>query len=131
MGPALLSPIHTRSAQTQIDLTVIRAREVAVQTRTKIVNAVRGMVKSTGHRLPPSSSVTFARKATEVCPAVLQPALVPLIRLIQTLTDEIEAYDRLVVETARVYPETQAIQTIHGVGALTAVELAQRVFTAT
>ena len=100
---------------------MIRAREVAVQTRTKIVNAVRGMVKSTGHRLPPSSTVTFARKATEVCPAVLQPALVPLIRLIQTLTDEIEAYVRLVVETARVYPETQAIQTIHGVGALTAV----------
>ena len=100
---------------------MIRAREVAVQTRTKIVNAVRGMVKSTGHRLPPSSTVTFARKATEVCPAVLQPALVPLIRLIQTLPDEIEAYDRLVVETARVYPETQAIQTIHGVGALTAV----------
>jgi transposase len=121
VGPALLAPIQSRSAETQIDLTLIRAREVAVQTRTKIVNAVRGMVKSTGHRLPTSSTVTFARKATEVCPAVLQPALVPLIRLIQTLTDEIEAYDRLVVATARAYPETQAIQTIHGVGALTAV----------
>jgi hypothetical protein len=35
VGPALLSPIHSRSAQTQIDLAVIRAREVAVQTRTK------------------------------------------------------------------------------------------------
>src|SRR5215207_515830 len=72
VGPALLSPIHTRSAQTQIDLTVIRAREVAVQTRTKIVNAVRGMVKSTGHRLPASSTLTFARKATETCPEALQ-----------------------------------------------------------
>jgi len=29
VGPALLSPIHTRSAQTQIDLALIRAREVA------------------------------------------------------------------------------------------------------
>ena len=29
VGPALLSPVHTRSAQTQIDLTLIRAREVA------------------------------------------------------------------------------------------------------
>lgn len=121
VGPTLLSPIHSRSARTQIDLTMIRAREVAVQTRTKIVNAVRGMVKSTGHRLPASSTVTFARKATDGCPAVLQPALMPLLRLIQSLTDEIEAYDRLVVETARGYPETQAIQTIHGVGALTAV----------
>ncbi len=121
VGPALLSPIHSRSAQTQIDLAVIRAREVAVQTRTKIVNAVRGMVKSTGHRLPASPTLTFARKATEACPEVLQPALLPLIRLVQTLTDDIAAYDRLVVEKARAYPETQAIQTIHGVGALTAV----------
>ncbi len=121
VGPALLSPIHSRSAQTQIDLTLIRAREVAVQTRTKIVNAVRGMVKSTGHRLPASPTLTFARKATEACPAALQPALVPLIRLIQTLTDDIAAYDRLVGEKARAYPETRAIQTIHGVGALTAV----------
>jgi transposase len=121
VGPALLSPIHSRSAQTQIDLAVIRAREVAVQTRTKIVNAVRGMVKSTGHRLPASSTLTFARKATETCPEALQPALLPLIRLVQTLTDDIAAYDRLVAARARAYPETQAIQSIHGVGALTAV----------
>lgn len=121
VGPALLAPIHTRSAQTQVDLTLIRAREVAVQTRTKIVNAVRGMVKSTGHRLPASPRLTFARKATEVCPKALQPALLPLLRLVQTLTDDIAAFDRLVVEKARAFPETEAIQTIPGVGALTAV----------
>lgn len=121
VGPALLSPIQTRSAQTQIDLTLVRAREVAIQTRTKLVNAVRGMVKSTGHRLPASPTLTFARKATAACPEALQSALLALIRLVETLTAEIAAYDRLVVETARAYPETQAIQTIHGVGALTAV----------
>jgi len=78
-------------------------------------------VKSTGHRLPASPTLTFARKATEACPEALQPALLPLIRLVEALTADIAAYDRLVVETARAYPETQAIQTIHGVGALTAV----------
>jgi transposase len=88
VGPALLSPIHTRSAQTQIDLTVVRAREVAVQTRTKIVNAVRGMVKSTGDRLPASPTLTFARKATAACPEALQSALLPLIRLAEILTAE-------------------------------------------
>jgi transposase len=121
VGPALLAHIQTRSAQTQLDLTLIRAREVTVQTRTKIVNAVRGMVTSTGHRLPASPRQTFARKATEACPEALQPALLPLLRLVQTLTDEIAAYDRLVVAKARAYPDTEAIQTIHGVGALTAV----------
>jgi len=121
VGPTLLSPIQSRSAQTQMDLALIRAREVAVQTRTKIVNAVRGMVKSTGERLPASPTLTFARKATEACPEALRPALLPLIRLVQTLTDDIAAYDRLVEEKARAYPETEAIQSIPGVGALTAV----------
>jgi transposase len=121
VGPALLAPIQLRSAQTQIDLALIRAREVAVQTRTKIVNAVRGMVKSTGHRLPASPTLTFARKATEACPESLRAALLPLIRLVQALTDDIAAYDQLVQEKARAYPETEAIQSIPGVGALTAV----------
>ncbi len=122
VGPALLSPIHPRSARTQIDLALVRAREVAVQTRTKMVNAVRGIVKSTGHRVPRSSTVTFPRRAKSACPEALQPALWPLLRLIDALTDEIQAYDRLVAEKAtREYPETGAIQSIHGVGALTAL----------
>ena len=75
VGPELLSPIQQRSRKTQEDLTLVRAREVAVQCRTKIVNAMRGIVKSTGHRLPASSTLTFARKAKEACPEALKSAL--------------------------------------------------------
>ncbi len=122
VGPALLSPIHHRSAKVQTDLALVRAREVAIETRTKIVNAVRGIVKSTGHRLPGSTTLTFAHKAGLACPEVLHPALLPLLRLVEQLTDEIQAYDRLVTEKAtREYPATKAIQSIHGVGALTAL----------
>ncbi len=122
VGPALLSPIQHRSAEIQTDLSLVRAREVAVQTRTKIVNAVRGIVKSTGQRLPRSTTLTFAQKARTACPDVLQPALVPLLRLVEALTDEIQEYDRLVTEKAtRDYPATKAIQSINGVGALTAL----------
>jgi transposase len=122
VGPALLSPIHHRSAKVQTDLALVRAREIAVQTRTKIVNAVRGIVKSTGQRLPASATLTFAQKARTACPDVLQPALLPLLRLIETLTEEIQEYDRLVTEKAtREYPATKAIQSLHGVGALTAL----------
>jgi transposase len=122
VGPALLSPIHHRSAKVQTDLALVRAREVAVQTRTKIVNAVRGIVKSTGQRLPASTTLTFARKARLECPEVLRPALLPLLRLVENLTDEIQEYDRLITEkAAREYPATKAIQSMHGVGALTAL----------
>ena len=122
VGPELLSPIQQRSRKTQEDLTLVRAREVAVQCRTKIVNAMRGIVKSTGHRLPASSTLTFARKAKEACPEALKSALLPLLRVIEELTREIALYEKLVskkVETE--YPETKAIRTIHGVGPLTAL----------
>ena len=107
---------------TQVDLALIRARDVAVQSRTKIVNAVRGIVKSTGLRLPKSSTLTFARKAEDACPETLKPALLPLWRVIEELTREIELYEKVVVKKAETeYPETNAIRTIHGVGPLTAL----------
>jgi transposase len=122
VGPELLSPIQHRSQRTQKDLSLVRAREVAVQARTKTINAVRGIVKSAGHRLPPSSTSTLARKAREICPEALKPALLPLLRIIEELTREIDLYNQLVTKKAEVeYPATKAIQTIHGVGALTAL----------
>lgn len=121
-GPELLSPIQPRSEQTQNALALVRAREVAVQTRTKIINAVRGIVKSTGYRLPGSATLTFARKAKQLCPEALEPALLPLLRVIEELSREIQLYDKLVAKKAEAdYPETKAIQTIHGVGSLTAL----------
>lgn len=122
MGPELLSPIRVRSEKTQVDLALVKARDVAVQSRTRIINAIRGLVKSTGHRLPKSSTRTFARKAKDACPEALLPALLPLLRVIEELTREIDLYETLVVRKAEAeYPETAAIRTIHGVGPLTAL----------
>ncbi len=122
IGPELLSPIRVRSEKTQVDLALVKARDVAVQSRTRIINAVRGLVKSTGHRLPKSSTLTFARKAKEACPEAVLPALLPLLRVIEALTREIEVYEKLVVQKAETeYPETGAIRTIYGVGPLTAL----------
>jgi transposase len=122
VGPELLSPIQVRSEKTQVDLALVKARDVAVQSRTRIINSVRGLVKSTGRRLPKSSTLTFARKAKEACPEALLPALMPLLRVIDELTREIELYEKLVVQKAETeYPETAAIRTIYGVGPLTAL----------
>ncbi len=101
---------------------MLRAREVALQTRTKIINSVRGITKAAGRRLPDSASLTFVRKAKELCSGAVKPALLPLLRIIEELTREIELYDRMVAKKAETeYPGTQAIQTIHGVGPLTAL----------
>lgn len=121
-GPELLSPVQPRSAKTQQDLAWVRAREVAVEARTKIVNAVRGIVKTSGARLPKCSTAAFAARACELCPEVLKEALSPLLRVVEELSREIQLYDKLVSKKAKEeYPETAAIETIDGVGPLTAL----------
>ena len=56
-GPELLAPVRPRSAKTQCDLAWVRSREVAVEARTKIVNAVRG-----GSSRPAASDCLSARR---------------------------------------------------------------------
>ena len=51
IDPKLLSPVQHRSAQAQLHLAEIRARAALVSTRTALVNAARGLVKSYGERL--------------------------------------------------------------------------------
>jgi hypothetical protein len=46
--PRLLHAIQHRSREAQIDLSWIRAREVLVESRTQLVNAVRGISKAFG-----------------------------------------------------------------------------------
>ncbi len=52
LDPELLSPIHHRSPQAQADLAVLRSRDALIRSRTLLINHARGIVKSSGARLP-------------------------------------------------------------------------------
>lgn len=118
----LLHPVRHRSAEAQADLAVLYARDSLVCIRTKLVNTVRGMAKSFGCRLPSSSPEYFPRKVRSHIPASLQPALLPLLDQIDTITSQIRAYDKQIEQMTRTkYPRTQLIQQINGVGALTSL----------
>ena len=54
--PQMLHRVDPCSLSTQTDRTVLRARDGAVQAHTKLINTVRGMVKSFGERLPQCKS---------------------------------------------------------------------------
>lgn len=122
LDPALLSPIRHRSAQAQVDLAVIRSRDALVRSRTMLINHVRGMVKSSGDRLPSCTAGNFTTKAAPAIPLALQPALLPILDLIASLTEEICAYDRYIETLCQEsYPETNQLRCISGVGPLTAL----------
>jgi len=51
LDPALLAPFRHRQADTQVDLALVRSRDVLVRARARLINHVRGAVKSGGGRL--------------------------------------------------------------------------------
>jgi transposase len=120
-NPKLLSPVRLRSQTSQQHRTLLRAREAAVESRTMLINAVRGLAKSHGHRFAKTSSAAFARRATKDCPGELQPALSPLLQMIEMATAQIKLYDRQIEKLCEQYEATQRLMSIRGVGRQTAL----------
>lgn len=120
--PTLLAPITHVGHHHYPDIARLRARALLVRTRTRLINAVRGIIKTVGIRLPACNTRAFAEKATSLVPANLQPSLGPLLDTIATLNAQIKAYDQAVEHIARVqYPETALLRQVPGVGPVTAL----------
>ncbi len=116
---ALLHPIQHRGEQAQVDLQMIRTRELVVQSRTKLIGHVRGAVKSFGARLPKCATEAFVNKTRSVIPEQLRTALDPIYIQIDQLNKTIAGYDRHIEQTAERYPEVKRVAQIKGVGTLT------------
>jgi transposase len=122
VDPRLLHPIQHRSESAQAHLTLIRARDVIVRTRATMINAVRGIVKPFGARVPACSADIFPRKAALVVPPSVRAAVYPLLAEITRVTRQIRYYDQQTARLAKEqYPETERLTQITGVGTLTAL----------
>jgi transposase len=120
--PQLLSPIQHRTAELQADLALVRARDALVTARAKFTNTARGLVKAMGGRLPQCSTASFVRRVREYVPLELQAALLPLVRMVEVLSEQIRAYDEQIAKlTKERYPHTALLQQVAGVGALTSL----------
>jgi transposase len=118
----LLHPIRHRSAEAQADLALMRARDMLVTVRTRLINCVRGMVKSVGGRLPSASGAYFSTKVRDKVPECIRGALLPLLDELQSLTDRIREYDKKFEEMAKTkYPKTELMRQIPGVGTVTSL----------
>jgi transposase len=117
----LLAPLVHRSSEVQADLAIAKARDTLVATRTKLVNHVRGTVKSVGERLPKCSASSFVRHTRELIPAALQPALNPMYETLAKLDEQIREQDKLIGKKAAENPDVAVLGQVDGVGALTAL----------
>jgi transposase len=122
LDPQILRPISHRTVEQQEALTLIRARELLVRLRTAAVNAVRGLTKACGYRMPASSTRCFAQRGHAAMPPGLKLALGPVLEQIAAMTLKIKQYDREIQRMTQIeYAETQPLLTIHGVGHITAL----------
>jgi transposase len=123
----LLHPIKHRGAEAQGDLALLRARDQLVGARTKLINHVRGAVKSLGARISKCSSEAFARRAAGQVPESLRPSLAPLLEVIGELTRRIHVMDEQVEQMIEKHPEAVRLQQPGGVGGLTALAFVRSV----
>ena len=120
--PQLLCPVQHRSAQMQADLSVLRARDMLVRSRAKLINAVRGLVKANGNRLPLCGAGAFAGRVIEHVPRELEQAIMPLLEAIAKISDQISGYDDTIETIARKrYPHVAVVRQVAGVGPLTSL----------
>jgi transposase len=120
--PRLLSPIEHRAEKLQMDLTVIRMRDNLIETRTRMVTSVRGVVKATGGRLPSGETSSFPQQVSDLIPEPLRPALAPVLEVIDRLNEATYEYDCLLEHWARTrYQESSRLTQVKGVGTLTAL----------
>jgi len=117
---SLLFAIQHRGEQAQIDLQVIRTRDMAVRVRSKLISHLRGAVKSFGGRLAKCSTEAFVNTTRKDIPEPLKTTLDPIFDQIDQLTKTINGYERQVLKLVEErYPEVERVAQIKGVGALT------------
>jgi len=125
IDPKSLYPIQHRSTEVREDLLVLRAREVLVESRTKLISAVRSMVKTVGARVPSSSSDAFSRKAAAEIPQQIRDTAQPLLNLIAQLSEEIKSFDQQIEQMSEEkYQHTKLLRQVTGVGPVTALAYA-------
>lgn len=118
----LLYPVKMRGERAQTDLAMLKARDALVRARTKLINTVRGLLKSFGTVLPKCSAHAFADKVRDCVPAEYVEAMAALWDHIGTLTESIDEYDaKLEAMVNEKYPEARLLQDIPGVGPLTSL----------
>jgi len=118
--PKLLSPLAHRSPERQLDLNLIHARSTLVRARTMIVNALRGLVKSAGGRLPACSTESLPSRAPTAIPPALATVATPLVEQIALLNAQIGGMDKQIEKLAVKYPEISLLRTVPGVGPIVA-----------
>ena len=121
----LLYPVTHGTEKQQRDLLQIKLRDNLVRQRVDVISAVRFTLKSMGIWVASPNTTCFARRARRTLEAehgAVLKMIEPSLAVIDTMTEQIRALERSLEEMARkVYPETEFLTQVVGVGTLTSL----------
>jgi transposase len=121
----LLRPVKLRGEDCRASRSVLHARDLLVRTRAKLVNFVRGQVKTFGGRIPSCSTSAFRNKAVGKVPEPIQAAVAPMLETLKQIEEQIRGLDREVERLCEErHPETGVLRQIKGVGPVLALAYA-------
>jgi transposase len=98
---------------------LLAARQQVVRARAGVVSLVRALLRQEGLRARGMSTACFADGVRALTlPAAVHRAVAPLLRVLDTLSDEIAAFDAEVATVARADGVIARLQTAPGVGVI-------------
>ena len=119
-APQLLWQVRHRSFDAQVGLTLLKARDRLVKTRTSLINTIRGLLKSFGTRLPSCDKDNFTLHRPLV-PEELEGSLHPLFDVLLEIQGQVERLEEQIRELVARHPVAKRLTTTHGVGPITSL----------
>lgn len=122
-GKHLLKQVHHAKEDAMRDFLLIKSRRALVKCRTILINNSRGVVKTFGERISPGLSAdAFHKYAGDTLKVETLEKIEDLIEVIGKTTEQILKYEKNIEALIkRKYPVAQLLQSISGVGPLTAL----------
>lgn len=118
----LLRPVKLRGEDCRASRALLHGRDQLVRVRTKLVNFVRGQVKSFGGRVPSCSTSAFGLKAVGHVPGPIQTIVTPMLEILEQIEKRIRGLDRQIERLCEQrHPETAVLRQVNGVGPILAL----------
>lgn len=116
-------PVYVKSLQCHQQRLILTSREKLVQLRVAVTNQIRGLLKTFGVVLPPGKNSVFERAVLESSPSLetVKPTVIMLLDTWEHLSGQIRKFNYMLEKLARKDPVCQILQSIPGVGVLTAL----------
>jgi transposase len=116
----LLCDTYVRPPEHQRIYEQLKMRDLMVRRRGDFIRLVRSIVKGTGATLRSVEPERFPL-LVDMMPAELVPMLQPMLDAIRSITESIAAVDVVLETAARQIPDVVRLDSIHGVGPITAL----------